>query len=183
MIIEIHNFTQSHIDEELFKKAGELALRIIKKERPDFKLKGEVEISLAIVGDGRMRKLNKIYRGRNRTTDVLAFSNFAKPSKAKKTGSIIKYLAKMYPRVKDIEFVEFPDGINRLGEIVISHPRAKKQAKRIGHSVSKELSILFIHGILHLFGYDHERGERQKKEMEMMERKILKELEKDIPLN
>jgi len=182
MIVEIHNFTQNKINEKLFRKVSEIALKIIEKERPDLKIKGEPEISLAIVGDGRMKRLNKIYRGRNRTTDVLSFSNLVNSSEIKKKGSAIKYLTEMYPKVKGEKFIEPPDGIKRLGEIVISHPRAKKQAKRIGHSLKKELAILLIHGILHLFGYEDEKGEKQRKEMEAMEKRILKEVEKEILL-
>jgi len=132
-------------------------------------VKDKTEISLAIVGDGRMRKLNKIYRGRNRATDVLAFGD----------KSVLPYLAKAFPRLRkgrDIEFVEPPDKIKRLGEVIICYPRAKKQAKRLGHPLKKELTILLIHGILHLLGYDHEQNKQEAKEMKAMEEKILKKV-------
>jgi len=111
--------------------------------------------------------LNKMYRGRNRVTDVLAFGG----------KSVLPYLAKAFPRLrkgKDIEFIEPPDGIKRLGEIIICYPRAKKQGKRLGHSLEKELTILLIHGILHLSGYEHEKGGQEEEEMKEMEDKILK---------
>lgn len=159
-MLEIHNFTQNEIDEKFFQKISKLVLNIIG-------LKGDIEISLAIVGDGRIRKLNKMYRGKNRVTDVLSFEH----------KSVIPYLAKAFPRLKkgqDLEFIEPPDGIKRLGEIVICYPRAKKQAKRVGHSLEEELTILLIHGILHLSGYEHEKDERNAEKMEKMEAKILK---------
>ncbi len=91
-----------------------------------------------------------MYRGKNRVTDVLSFEN----------KSVIPYLAKAFPRLKknkDIEFIDPPDNIKRLGEIILCFPQAKKQAKRLNHSLEKELTILLIHGTLHLLGYDHEK--------------------------
>ncbi|NQV00697.1 MAG: rRNA maturation RNase YbeY [Parcubacteria group bacterium] len=161
-MLEIHNFTQNGIDEKFFQKATKVVLKMINIEE-------RTEISLAIVGDGRMRKLNKMYRGRNRVTDVLAFEN----------KSVITYLAKAFPRLKkgqDIEFIEPPDDIRRLGEIIICYPRAKKQAKRLDHSLEKELTILLIHGILHLLGHEHENDGEEAEEMEKMEKKILTKL-------
>jgi probable rRNA maturation factor len=158
-MLEIHNFTQNQIDEKFFQKTAELVLKTVG-------VKGKTEISLAIVGDGRIRKLNKIYRGRNRVTDVLAFGD----------KSVLTYLAKAFPRLKkgkDLEFVNPPDGIKRLGEVIICYPRAKKQAKQLGHSLEKELTILLIHGILHLLGYEHELGGQEAKEMEAIEDRIL----------
>jgi len=67
-MLEIHNFTQNEIDKKFFQKITEEALKVAG-------IKDETEISLAIVGDGRIRKLNKIYRGKNKVTDVLSFSD------------------------------------------------------------------------------------------------------------
>jgi len=161
-MLEIHNFTQNKIDEKLFQLVAETVLKVIG-------IKDKTEISLAVVGDGRMRKLNKMYRARNRVTDVLAFAN----------KSVIPYLAKAFPRLKKgekIEFIEPPDNIKRLGEVILCYPRAKKQAKRLGHSLEKELTILLIHGILHLLGYEDEKGEKEAKEMKEMENKILEKV-------
>ncbi|MBU1137057.1 rRNA maturation RNase YbeY [Patescibacteria group bacterium] len=158
-MLEIHNFTQNELDEKFLKRVTESVLKAVK-------IKDKAEISLAIVGDGRMRKLNKIYRGKNRVTDVLSFDN----------RSVIPYLNKAFPRLKktaDEKFIEPLDGIKRLGEVVICYPQVKKQAKRLGNSFLKELTILLIHGILHLLGYDHEKGENEAKKMREMEEKIL----------
>ncbi len=160
-MLEIHNFTQNEIDEKFFQEIFGVVLKKVG-------LEDKAEISLAIVGDGRMRKLNKIYRGKNRITDVLSFEN----------KSVIPYLSKAFPRLKKgekTEFIQPPDGIKRLGEIVICYPQAKKQAKRLGHSLEKELTFLLIHGILHLLGYEHEKEDKAK-EMEEMEGKVLSEL-------
>ena len=157
-MLEIHNFTQNQIDEKFFQQVADVVLKVVN-------IKDKVEISLAIVGDGRIRKLNKMYRGKNRVTDVLSFGD----------KSVMLYLNKAFPRMKkgeDAEFIEVPDGIKRLGEIVICYPRAKKQAKRLNHSLEKELTVLLVHGILHLLGYDHEQDEDAEK-MKTMEEKIL----------
>lgn len=162
MVLEIHNFTQNEIDEKLFQRVAETVLRVVG-------IKDKVEISLAIVGGGRMRKLNKMYRGSNRVTDVLAFEN----------KSVLPYLAKAFPRLKkgqDIEFIGPPDNVKRLGEVIICYPRAKKQAKRLAHPLKKELTILLIHGILHLLGYDHEPAGAETEKMKAMEEKILKKV-------
>ncbi|MFH1461318.1 MAG: rRNA maturation RNase YbeY, partial [Patescibacteria group bacterium] len=93
--------------------------------------------------------------------------------------SVLPYLAKAFPRLKkgeDPEFIEAPDGIKRLGEIIICYPRAKKQSKQIGHSLEKELTILLIHGILHLLEYDHEKDKAEAEKMKEMEERILTEV-------
>ncbi|MBU1255610.1 rRNA maturation RNase YbeY [Patescibacteria group bacterium] len=161
-MLEIHNFTQNEIDEKFFQKIVEKALKIVD-------VKNDIEISLAIVGDGRIRKLNKMYRGNNRVTDILSFSD----------KSVLPYLAKAFPRLKrgkDLEFIQAPDGVKRLGEIIICYSRAKKQAQRVGHSLEKELTVLLIHGILHLLDYDHEKGEQEAEEMKKLEETILKKV-------
>jgi len=171
-MLEIHNFTQNEIDEKFFQRVAEAALNIVGKEKSGLNLsKNKTEISLAIVGNGRMRKLNKIYRGKNRVTDVLSFGN----------KSVLPYLAKAFPRLKkgeQPEFIEPPNDIKRLGEVIICYPQAKKQAKRLEHSLKKELAILLIHGILHLLGYEHEREDKQATAMREMEEKILRALSK-----
>jgi len=158
-MLEIHNFTQNEIDEGFFQKIAKETLRVAG-------IKDDAEISLAIVGDGRIRRLNKMYRGKNRVTDVLSFEN----------KSIMPYLKRSFPKIKkskNIEFVEAPDNIKRLGEIVICYPRARKQAKSLNHSLEKELTVLLVHGILHILGYDHEGGEIEAEKMKKMEEKIL----------
>jgi len=169
-MLEIHNFTQNEIDEKFFQRVAEVVLKIVDKEKPALNLlKGKTEISLAIVGNGRIRKLNRMYRGKNRVTDVLAFGD----------KSVLPYLAKAFPRLQksqEIEFIEPPDEIKRLGEVILCYPQAKKQAKRLGHSLEKELALLLIHGILHLLDYEHEKKGKEAEEMKEMEEKILKQL-------
>lgn len=86
-------------------------------------------LAVCLVSDDRMRRYNRQFRGVDRTTDVLAFP---------------------------AEQASLPEGGCHLGDIVISVPRAAEQARVAGHSLSRELKILLVHGYLHLLGYDHE---------------------------
>ena len=85
------------------------------------------DVSIAVVSDRRMRALNRQFRGKDTTTDVLSFP------------------ATHMPGVSTF-----------LGDIVIAISVATRQAREAGHSVSTELKILALHGLLHLLGYDHD---------------------------
>jgi rRNA maturation RNase YbeY len=61
-----------------------------------------------------------------------------------------------------------------LGDIVISVPVAEKQARAAGHSLAREIELLLVHGLLHLLGYDHERGPAEARRMRSRERMLLK---------
>lgn len=171
-MLEIRNFTTNEIDERFFKKTAATIFHIIEKEKvfSELSKKSKIEISLAIIGDARMRRLNKIYRGKNRVTDVLSFGD----------KSVLNYLininAPKQKRLPKQEFVEAPDGISRLGEIIICYSRAKKQAQQVKHSFKKEIAFLLVHGVLHLLGYEHEKGGAKEQKMKEMEKKILEQL-------
>ncbi|MFA5126698.1 MAG: rRNA maturation RNase YbeY [Patescibacteria group bacterium] len=88
----------------------------------------------------------------------------------------IRSLNKVYRRhnkVTDVLSFAWQDK-NFLGEVVICPTQAKRQAIQQQHSLSKELKILTIHGILHLLGFDHERNKAQFKKQSDWEAKILK---------
>ncbi len=111
------------------------------------------EVSLVFTDSETVQKLNRDYRGVDEPTDVLAFN--------------------MLPQKETSPpFVLPPDGVARLGEVIISYPQAVEQAKEQGHSVNKELALLIIHGILHLLGYDHEQPEEEAK-MRAREKELL----------
>jgi probable rRNA maturation factor len=103
-----------------------------------------------------VQQLNRDYRGVDEPTDVIAFYMLPQQDE------------------KDSFFALPPDGITRLGEVIISHPQAVEQAREQGHSVDKELALLIIHGVLHLLGYDHEKPEDESKirsrEKELLEK-------------
>lgn len=111
------------------------------------------EVSLVFTNADRVKQLNRDYRGVNEPTDVLAFH--------------------MLPeRQSDSSFALPPDGVTRLGEVIVSYPQALAQAKERGHSLERELALLVIHGILHLLGYDHEES-REAKKMREREKELL----------
>jgi probable rRNA maturation factor len=111
------------------------------------------EVSLVFTDSETVQQLNKHYRGVNEPTDVLAF-----------------YL--ITGKEADNSFALPPDGVTRLGEVIISYPQAVGQAREQGHSVEKELAVLVIHGMLHLLGYDHEDPEDES-EMRGREKQLL----------
>ena len=65
-----------------------------------------------------------------------------------------------------------------LGDIVISVETAQRQAKELSHSLEEEIDILIIHGLLHLLGYEHEKGGKSAKKMREKEKKLLAVLKK-----
>ena len=105
--------------------------------------------SVILTDDEEVHKLNKEYRGIDRTTDVLSF--------ALNDGGA------------------FPGPVNMLGDIYISIDKMMEQAKEYGHSEKRELSFLAVHGLLHLLGYDHTLGEKEEKEMFDLQKEILNE--------
>jgi probable rRNA maturation factor len=122
------------------RKIARMLLRELRQTR--------VELSIGVVGDKEMRKLNAKYRKKNRTTDVLSF-----PSGER-----------------------LPSGAVLLGDVVISVEQAARQAKERHKTTKSEMFTLLIHGLLHLLGYDHERSERQAKLMARLERRLHKRL-------
>jgi probable rRNA maturation factor len=114
------------------------------------------ELSLVLVSDRRIRALNRRYRKKDRPTDVLAFP----------LGGQI-----YFPRRK-INLSPFPPVL--LGDVVISVPMARRHAADLGHGLREELRRLLVHGVLHLLGYDHERGPRDAALMARKEKAILR---------
>lgn len=111
------------------------------------------EVSLVFTDSETVRRLNRDYRATDEPTDVLAFYMF--PQKE-----------------SDSSFALPPDGVTRLGEVIISYPQATVQARQQGHSTERELALLVIHGILHLLGYNDEEQEQEEK-MRARERQLL----------
>ena len=147
-MLEINNLTTTKIDENFLKEIAKIVLKGEKKEG---------NISLAFIGPNRMRKLNKKYRNKNRVTDVLAFEE---------KGLVPQSWSQELQKVQG------------LGEIVICLREVKKNSKRLNEPFEKELARVFLHGILHLLGYDHEKSEEESKKMKEKEEKYLKEIVK-----
>lgn len=100
--------------------------------------------SVAFVSDRRMIELNRFFRGKDSTTDVLSFPNEPGPH----------------------------DESDFLGDIVISAEQAQSQAKANKLTFEREIKQLILHGLLHLCGYDHEtdKGEMNKRELELRDK-------------
>jgi probable rRNA maturation factor len=98
---------------------------------------------LTLTGDEHLREYNRRYRGIDKPTDVLAFAAQEKPT--------------------DQRFQAPPGTEDWLGDIVISLPRARRQAKEADHSVNDEVRLLAVHGFLHLLGYDHAEPDEELK--------------------
>lgn len=110
----------------------------------------ECEISLLICDDAQIKELNKEYRQKDYATDVLSFPMSEDP---------------------------YAEG-GMLGDIVISLDTAKKQAQEADIALEREISFLFIHGVLHLMGFDHELGADEEEEMFTLQEEILLKLVK-----
>jgi len=97
------------------------------------------EVELIITGDATIQALNHTHRGKDTPTDVLSFP------------------------LESVGQAMMP-----LGSIVIAESFIRRKAIELGHTPQEELSLLFIHGMLHLLGYDHENDEGQMREKEKM---------------
>lgn len=109
----------------------------------------DFKLGLAFVGISEIRKLNKKWRGKNRATDVLSFSYAKLKGNAKKE-------------------------IRGAGDIIICVPQAERQAEEEKRNLKKEISLLFVHGFLHILEINHETKEKEKK-MWSAQDKILNE--------
>ncbi len=122
-------------------------------------IKGEVD--LTFVNNERIHELNREYRGIDRPTDVLSF---AMNESSEDEPEII------YEVGEGEELEEFPD---MLGDIIISVTRAQEQALEYGHSLERELGFLFVHGFLHLLGYDHQDDASEAEMMSKQEQVLI----------
>lgn len=104
-------------------------------------------LDVTFVTRGKMKSLNRKFRGKDSPTDVLSFP-------------ALEIFARQ----------------GHLGDLVICAPILEEQARRIGHSPKRELHVLLVHGLLHLLGYDHERSKRESSEMAKWENQILGEV-------
>jgi probable rRNA maturation factor len=116
----------------------------------------EAELSVLIVDDEEIRTLNREYLQRDKPTNVISF-----PQQEGENAGVQPFL---------------------LGDVVISADTAARDAAEAGTSFEDELYFLLLHGILHLVGYDHERGtEADARSMEAKEREIFALLRQDFP--
>jgi probable rRNA maturation factor len=110
----------------------------------------EPHITVVFVRDDKMRRLNREYRGKDYATDVLSFQTGGGADEAFAFGEE-----------------------NHLGDLVISVDTALRQAQEAKHSLEREVQELFLHGVLHLCGYDHETDNGEMNRLELKLRKRL----------
>ena len=129
--------------------------RLLRLTESVLALAGEAsaDVGLSLIGDRRMRSLNRRFRGKDRRTDVLAFA------------------------MRDARMGRVPGPVFKaLGDVVISVPTAWRQAKAANRSLDEEITSLLIHGVLHLCGLDHERSRAEALRMQRKAEWIQKRL-------
>lgn len=119
-----------------------------------------VTISVLITDDATLQRLNLHYRNIDAPTDVLSFAS-EDDSRSHAVSALVN-----------------PTQTTRyLGDIAISYDRVVAQATEYHHSRERELAYLTVHGVLHLLGYDHERGEEETIHMRTREEAAMKDLD------
>lgn len=118
------------INEELVQLLERAAIACLTYENWD----ADYEVSLSLVDDDEIKELNKTYRGKDYSTDVLSF-----------------------PLVDEEQMIDIEEKL--LGDIVISVERAAEQANEYNHSFEREMGFLLVHSMFHLMGYDHDTEE------------------------
>lgn len=112
------------------------------------------EVSVSFVTNAQIRELNKEFRSKDSSTDVLSF-----------------------PLGEDgIYDRNMETGALQLGDVVISIEKAVEQSKLYGHSLQREIGFLTVHSMLHLLGYDHEAGGIEMVRMREKEESVLASL-------
>lgn len=117
------------------------------------------EAAVAFVSDRRMRELNKLFRGRDSTTDVLSFPHEPDDFEALAAGEPAK--------AQTLTTDHRPLTTAFLGDIVISAEQAARQAAETRLPLELEIKQLILHGLLHLCGYDHETDTGQMNAREL----------------
>ena len=118
------------------------------------KFEGSAEVSVSLVDNEQIHDYNRQYRDKDMPTDVLSF-----------------------PMGENGEYdVNHETGAKILGDIVISMPKVVEQAETFGHSLSREVAYLTAHSVLHLLGYDHEKGGLDRVRMREKEELVIHEL-------
>ncbi len=117
-------------------------------------MSGRFEVNVTFVDNEQIRELNKNFRNKDKSTDVLSF-----------------------PLGENGMFDLNPEtDCFQLGDIVISMETAIEQAKSYGHTLEREVAFLTVHSMLHLLGYDHEEGGLEEMRMRAKEEEVLEGL-------
>ena len=154
MDLTIYDQTSNGISQE----QHDLVEHVLQFAAQKLQLADSTEMSVTLMNNPAIKRINAQYRGVDRATDVLSFA-------AEENGD-------ESPIIMDPELVaELP---TNLGDLFVSMDKVAEQAKFLGHSPERELGFLVVHGFLHLNGYDHEQPADEKK-MFALQREILDE--------
>ncbi len=118
---------------------NEKYFNLFNRTKEILKLKNDFTMSVTIVSKNKIHELNRDYRGIDRPTDVISFA--------------------FLDDKNEILNGDFPVD---LGEIYICYDVCKKNALKYGNTLDRELCFLYVHGLLHLLGYDHQTKEQEK---------------------
>lgn len=144
--------TYSNVSKILHNSEG-IFESFIKKEL-GLNLKHPISCAMTMCGVDKIKSLNNNYRNKNKKTDVLSFPIF------------------------DLLADEQPISPTELGDIFICYPVAKSQASSLEVTLENEIVHLFVHGFLHLLGFDHERSSKDEKIMMKWEDYLIKKIHK-----
>ena len=127
----------------------------------------ECAVCIRLCDDDAIHEINREYRKVDRATDVLSFPTVNYPAGVT-AGQAGQYLRR-----------ELDDELNAcmLGDLILSVPHVLAQAEEYGHSVKREFVFLFVHGMLHLLGYDHERSKEEDELQCKIQKDIVNSLE------
>jgi probable rRNA maturation factor len=138
----------------------------------------EAEVTVCLVSDAEIARMNEMFRKKKGPTDVLSFPTSALRRPRRLVSGPLQHVAGERP-ASPTGSGQAPGGPYKegarayLGDIAISPATARRYAKKNGRKLSNELRVLILHGVLHLLGYDHETD---RGEMDRVERKLRKRL-------
>lgn len=131
-----------------FKNIGKNKIKAVASAAAELLELKNASITIIITSDAYIMKINQEFRGKDKPTDVISFSN------------------------RDNPFPEVDDSCEEIGDIYISLDRADRQSIEYRVSLQDELKRLIVHGVLHLVGYDHERSDEDEEIMMRKEEEL-----------
>ena len=137
----------------LMERAADIALMTEFSELKSVELENEPELGVTVVDDSEILELNREYREKDSVTDVLSFPQFDGHEEL-------------------LEDLLDDEAETLIGDVVICFEQAERQAKEYGTGLTREMLYLFVHSVMHLFGYDH-MDEDEKAVMRTREEEVL----------
>ena len=161
-VIVINNQKEFKLNENKIKKISDYLFKKLENEESS-------ELNVVFIGSDEIKDVNNKYRSIDKKTDVLSFSYMDDK--------------KIFGFIEDAESFKDEFGFFTVGEILICPSAAQENIKiyNKGWDLEKELVFLIIHGLLHIYGYDHE-GEDKKKKMEQKQEEMLREVEEEFKI-